>query len=293
MNNFSSILIEPTSASNNHFWALPTFVISLKRAISRRQRICQHLDTIGLRYKLIDAVDGNALSNEEKVNILAPGVQIHPGAIGCYLSHLQVYKNIVADNISAALVLEDDAYLDPSFLSIMQHGCKSLEWDYCFLDSDDHNDRGPIYYDHDDAVLIAPEVWAYRLSAGPHTTHAYMITLRAARQRLECAFPMQRAIDLYDHLPYSINFRAIVKPKMAWVSEDSLTSFTSKRGEIPEPLNFAFLRRSPLFYRMRDLIRLKNVRRAWQVSALVRQGVLPNRGHWIPLPSGREIIVRR
>ena len=40
-----------------------------------------------------------------------------------------------------------------------------------------------------------------------------MITLAGAEKRLSAAFPIQKSIDLYDHLPYPIEFRAIVTPR--------------------------------------------------------------------------------
>lgn len=270
---------------------IPTFVVSLARATERRAQICQHLENIGVRYRLIDAVDGRSLSETERAELVEPGLVIHPGAIGCYLSHLEIYRAMDAENIPAALVLEDDARLNPRFRSILDAGCQSMDFDYCFLDSDDHNDRGPIYYDRSDGIAVAPGVPAFRLSAGPQTTHAYMITLGAARRRLAHAFPIQKAIDLYDHLPYPITFRAIVAPKMAWVSEHSLTSFTSAKADGADSLRFAWLRRHPAFYRVRDLLKLKGVRRGLKVRSLVNAGALRRGGQWAPLPSGREVIV--
>lgn len=271
--------------------SIPVFVVSLARALDRRSEIRNHLDSLGIQYRLMDAVDGREMSEADRAKVVAPGISIHAGAIGCYLSHLNIYSAMLAEDIPLALILEDDARLSPRAVALLKQGFKSLDFDYCFLDSDDHNDRGPIYYDRDEGVLVADGVYAYRLSAGPQTTHAYLITLEGARQRMEHAFPIAKAIDLYDHLPYPILFRAIVSPKLAWVSEHSLTSFTSAKADDPASLSFAWLRRHPLFYRVRDLVRLKQLRRSLEVRQRVRSGALPEKGRWAPLPSGREIVM--
>lgn len=285
------ICIHEGPSMNSNQQSIPVFVVSLARAQQRREEIRSHLDALGIEYRLMDAVDGREMSEADRAKVVAPGVSIHAGAIGCYLSHLNIYTAMLAEGLPLALVLEDDARLSPRAVGLLRQGFKSLDFDYCFLDSDDHNDRGPIYYDRDEAIQVADGVQAYRLSAGPQTTHAYLITLAGARKRMEHAFPIAKAIDLYDHLPYPIVFRAIVSPKLAWVSEHSLTSFTSTKADDPASLRFAWLRRHPLFYRVRDLIRLKQLRRSLEVRQMVRSGTLPEKGRWVPLPSGREIVM--
>ena len=269
---------------------IPTFVVSLARAPDRRRQITEHLSAMGMAYRLIDAVDGKTLPADQVARIVAPGIDIHPGAIGCYLSHLVIYEQMIAEDIPLALVLEDDARLSPQCPAFLKAINRVEGFDYCFLDSDDHNDRGPIYYDRRDTVPLAPGVQAHRLSAGPQTTHAYMITLAGAKKRLSHAYPIQKSIDLYDHLPYPIVFRAVVSPKMAWVSEQSLVSFTSSKSVAPESLRFSALRRFPLFYTLRDMLKLKGLRRSMAIRQLVADGALAADRQWVPLPSGREVL---
>jgi GR25 family glycosyltransferase involved in LPS biosynthesis len=270
---------------------LPVFVVSLARAAERRARMVEHLQSIGVVYRVIDAVDGGAIPESERNALTGPGVRLHPGAIGCYLSHLEIYRQMVDEGISAALVLEDDARLHPAFAAVLRDGLTSTDFDYCFLDSDDHNDRVNIYYDRDDAVPVAGNLLAHKLSGGPQTTHAYIITLDAAGRRLDAAFPIMRSIDLYDHLPYAICFRAIVSPKMAWVSADSMVSFTSSKSGSADGLSFTRLRSSPHFYRIRDALKLKGLRRRREAARMVRAGLLLRGRRWAPLPSGREVVL--
>ena len=273
--------------------AIPIFVISLARALDRRARMTRHLSDLGLSYRLIDAVDGREMPENEREKLLAPGQRYHAGVVGCYLSHLMAYQAVVDEGLPVALVLEDDARLSRRAASLLKSGCRELDFDYCFLDSDDHNDRGPVFFDRDSASELQTGIQAYRLSEGPQTLHAYLITTEGARKRLDVAFPIVKPIDLYDHLKYPIVFRSIVSPKLAWVSEDSLTSFTSERRDDPAALSMGALRSSPLFYLVRDWLRLKAWRGRLQVARLVREGRLPAGHRWAPLPSGREVVLER
>lgn len=272
---------------------VPVFVVSLARAADRRRAICAHLDSLGIQYELIDAVDGAALDPGYVAKVVADPSTIHLGAVGCYLSHLSIYERVIRRAIDVALVLEDDARLDPRARRLLAAERIAPTFDYCFLDSDDHNDRGPIFYDASSCSEIAPGFRAYELSAGPQTTHAYLITNQAARKRLDWAFPITRPIDLYDHLPYSITFSAIVRPKLAWVSEHSMVSFTSSKTGSQTALRFAALRRFAGFYRLRDLVRLRGLRRNREATELVAQGRLAPGRKWRALPSGREILLGR
>ena len=271
--------------------AIPVFVVSLARAPERRTAVCRHLEQLGIEYRLIDAVDGRALADDYIASIVAPGLTMHPGAVGCYLSHVHIYEFMRDENIPLACVLEDDAHLDPRIVRLLREGCDASAFDYCFLDSEDHNESGPIYYDADSGVALNATFTAYALSAGPQTTHAYMITRAAALKRLEHAYPLTCAIDLYSHLPYAIRFASLVNPKGAWVSAHSLASFTSAKQDLPSQLSLRFLRRWPWFYRLRDMLRMKDIKRNLRIRELVRQGKLANGPKWRALPSGREILL--
>lgn len=272
---------------------IPVFVLSLARAHERRSAICRHLDDLSIEYLIIDAVDGAALDPADVERMLAPGVRMHPGAIGCYLSHLAVYTKIRDGDLPWALVLEDDARLHPGIPALLRDGCACAHWDYCFLDCDDHNESGPVFYDMDSAMALGGGFSVYELSAGPHTLHAYLISREAAVKRLNHAFPIEQPIDVYRHLPYQIRFYSILSPKGAWVSEHSLESFTSEKKVGMDDMSFTFLRRWPLFFQLRDLFSLRGVRRRLLARSFQSQGKLAPGKRWRMLPTGREVVVGR
>jgi hypothetical protein len=138
-------------------------------------------------------------------------------------------------------------------------------------------------------VEVFPGYTAHATHGGPATTHAYLITKQAATRRLEHEFPIRQPVDIYSVLPYRPLFRAIISPRAAGVSEESMRSFTSARDHSGQ-LSLRWLRRIPWYYDLRGALSrdLRALRR--QVPDLVRNGRLPAGGDWRPLPIGRRIV---
>ena len=119
----------------------PVFVISLARAAERREDIGRRLDAANIRHEIVDAVDGAALDlsqlggrYSEKAAAKKYGSPLLRGEIGCYLSHYNLWERIAAENIPAAVVLEDDTELDGDFSQVAAAvaACK-WEWDVVLL----------------------------------------------------------------------------------------------------------------------------------------------------------------
>ena len=112
-----------------HMSIPPVYVINLKRAPERKLNIQRQLDAFDLSYQFIEAVDGFELYDKDYRTAAAEQAGIdksemeylhnsnnwHGGKIGCQLSHLKVYNLMIKNNIPIACVLEDDAYLMPTF----------------------------------------------------------------------------------------------------------------------------------------------------------------------------------
>ena len=97
------------------------FVISLVGAESRRQSMRRQLDALGVDYEIVDAVEGRSLSAADLERVCdfrkmrRLGRVLSPGEIGCALSHLAIYRRIVAERLEAACVLEDDVVLSSDY----------------------------------------------------------------------------------------------------------------------------------------------------------------------------------
>lgn len=96
-----------------------TFVINLQQYPNKKQFILDQLQKHNINnYEFINAIDGNTLSDDYISTIYdddACNNQIKRSMakteIGCVLSHLSIYKNIIENDIEYALILEDDAVL--------------------------------------------------------------------------------------------------------------------------------------------------------------------------------------
>jgi len=260
---------------------LPVYVISLKDAVERRSLITQHLNALGIEHEIVDAVRGDALSREylQEIN---PARNMSPGQIGCYLSHIRLYERIVAQQTPVALVLEDDTVLHANIMSLVTDGCQSLEFDYCFLGSDDSGDAGYVFYDSAAPMPLSKQLTAYPMSSGPFCTHAYLITLEGATKRLACAYPAHRAIDHYYDLPYKPRLLAVV-PMLAFVNELSAVQSMSS-------LNWSglqkLIRKYWWYYPLRDALKLKAL---WKWRALKR-AQLPHPGRWTSFRSAFRVV---
>lgn len=80
------------------------YCISLKRREDRRSLVKKHLDSIGIEFEFFDAIDGNDIKET---------YSIPKGAIGCSLSHLEIYKKSIGSD-KPILILEDDVEFDLS-----------------------------------------------------------------------------------------------------------------------------------------------------------------------------------
>ena len=102
------------------------YVINLVRSRERRRHIVAELRRCGVEFELIPAVDGRTVDMKDR-RIVHESVRgshwYRPGVVpGCALSHVHVYRKIVADGWDTALVLEDDVRL-PEGLDAL---CESL-----------------------------------------------------------------------------------------------------------------------------------------------------------------------
>jgi glycosyl transferase, family 25 len=95
------------------------YVINLARSLDRRAHISAELKKTGLNYEIVTAVDGRDLDLHDPAVVDPSLPYIDPslpivdlglaaGTAGAALSHLTVYRKIIADGLNEALVLEDD-----------------------------------------------------------------------------------------------------------------------------------------------------------------------------------------
>jgi glycosyl transferase family 25 len=99
--------------------AVRVFVISLQRAVARRAAAAAQLQQQQVAFEFFDAIEGATLAQplrnvESRLYRLNTRRDALPAEIGCYTSHLAVWKICVALN-RPVVVLEDDFQLEAGF----------------------------------------------------------------------------------------------------------------------------------------------------------------------------------
>lgn len=101
----------------------------------------EQMTAMGLDYRITYAVNGHLLSRDEideicRANavLLRQGSHLSKGEIGCALSHIRLYQEILDNNIKAMVILEDDARIDKRILLAIEQ-CRLFpkSWDIVFL----------------------------------------------------------------------------------------------------------------------------------------------------------------
>jgi glycosyl transferase family 25 len=128
------------------------YYINLDRRPDRKQNIQNLLKYFDLEKitERISGVDGSKLDLDNiPKDIITPAgiadakdknkmvyVLLTPGGIGCAMSHRNAYKKIIDNNLSSALILEDDIRIDRDFhkkLHYLMNKAEEFNYDVMFL----------------------------------------------------------------------------------------------------------------------------------------------------------------
>ncbi len=128
-------------------------VISLERAKERRERIKSQLAALGLEAVIMDAVDGEKLTDFQKNKYLNnPGGWRHeekfkPGEIGCIMSTINAIKIATENKWDETVIMDDDVILSEDF----EKGVKFLkrivpsDWQHIYLGGHIYFNPAPIF----------------------------------------------------------------------------------------------------------------------------------------------------
>lgn len=122
--------------------ALQIWMINLDNAEERYTRMSEQLNAMGLSFNRFAAIDGKTQAGNLKAQVDKPfyerymGQQILPGKIGCYFSHLAVWKKLVESGAPIGLILEDDVVFHEDFGTALDLALAGSEhWDLLKLNS--------------------------------------------------------------------------------------------------------------------------------------------------------------
>lgn len=185
---------------------IPVFVINLPQCAQRRDDTTRKLHALGVSFQYIEGIDGARIPEDDifRNEDFAPvreGLRsryLLRGEIGCALSHLGIFKKMVAEGIPRACILEDDidTYRQEFPLFLSSVNLRRAHWDLLFLGQ--HR------------LYARKEVWCknkVRLGLGnycigepveaPMGSYGYVIKKAAAEKILRHAYPIRMAFDYY------------------------------------------------------------------------------------------------
>lgn len=175
------------------------YVINLARSLDRRKHITAELKKTGLDYEIVTAVDGQELNLNDTATIDPVFLQISltAGSAAARLSHLSVYKRIIADGLDKALILEDDVILPADLASLVESVAEHLSGAEVALLSVDSPDACKLSVEGSIALpserLLALPVDVRQ----PRSGGAYVITREACERMVKGSLPIRVQADMW------------------------------------------------------------------------------------------------
>ena len=198
------------------------YCINLKHRADRWDRFSKQpeLDVIMQKHSFerFEGINGSALNIQKderislrtKRNIKENSRRDHEeldtaGGVGCYLSHIGVWKKFLERSESYAIVFEDDAIIPDGFMGHLQKAMR----DVTLLP------QAPDVW-----FFTVPYDWYFRYKGKPHPATlskgpwvlntcssftGYMLSRRGAERLLETVFPIDMHVDLYTCLVGDLN----------------------------------------------------------------------------------------
>jgi glycosyl transferase, family 25 len=256
------VVSDSGSDSGTHF--LPTFLINLDRSTDRLTRMQAEFARVGMDFERFCAVDGLNLPDDRKPYFCdAEGVlvsRLTPGEIGCYASHIGVWKRIVAMGVPAALVCEDDAMLPDDMVDVVAELLAVLPtgWDMVHLSRSPDRAFKPLEPLANGRSLI-------RHSRVPAGTAAYLISREGATKMLAPGTPRRWAVDHDTRWPWLFRMDVYgVNPPPVRLRNDQSVIRASGRARLR-----AGLRRSPFRTPASFLFNLRQLGPYWWTRCFV------------------------
>ncbi|GAW34624.1 glycosyltransferase family 25 [Roseovarius sp. A-2] len=175
------------------------FVLHLTRATARRDNARAVLAGCGMDGEIWPAVDGRALSSTDLAacvgaQLFAPAYPfgLEAGEIGCFLSHRQIWAEIVRRDLDVGLILEDDVAITPDPYERALHLAHSSIDTLGLIQFQTRPNAGPATL----VDTVGPSMLSVPQKAGLRTT-AQMVSWEAADHLLRLTESFDRPVDTF------------------------------------------------------------------------------------------------
>ncbi|XP_066126159.1 procollagen galactosyltransferase 1 isoform X2 [Saccopteryx bilineata] len=236
------VMVKHPPAEPSWFVSVPTkipdkmgfdevFMINLKRRQDRRDRMLRALQAQEIQFQLVEAVDGKAMNTSQ---VEALGIQMLPGyqdpyhgrpltkgEMGCFLSHYNIWKEVLDRGLQKSLVFEDDLRFEIFFkrrlMNLMRDVQREgLDWDLIYVG------RKRMQVEHPEKAV--PRVRNLVEADYSYWTLAYVISLQGAR-KLMAARPLSKMLPVDEFLPVMFDKHPVSEYK-AHFSPRNLRAFS-------------------------------------------------------------------
>lgn len=177
---------------------MKVFVINLEKDVQRRESITLQLENQRIESSIQKAVYGKMLSREEIANFYNDKKayqhqcrSLTSSEIGCSLSHIEVYRKIIAETIPFACILEDDVILPENFKNIMDALKSKIEQSIPQVIL-----LSPAQFKENIFIPIDEKYTLKQYKSGYYTS-SYIINQLAAKILLKKLFPVNDVADCW------------------------------------------------------------------------------------------------
>lgn len=168
----------------------------MKSSVRRRKMMERQLNKLGLPFEIFEAVQGNDLTQEEILSWYDKDFfENRPfyhtnGMVGCTLTHYFLYKKIVEQKISQALILEDDMILGKTLPSLINQISKKIRNDEVIMLF--YQSYFPINFYNSSEENVQGNYNLYQVNnlKGLRSTAAYIITYEGAKSMMNGYLPI-------------------------------------------------------------------------------------------------------
>ena len=185
-----------------------SFCITLSETPDRLEYSKKQFVSVNIQPTYYNGFFGKKLElscNLENSEERGSSVKLNDGQIGCFLSHVSLWRMLETLDVDEFIIFEDDVCFCENFRQRFLDTYNELpkNWEYVFLGHEGLNNCKKL-------IKISSNVY----QAFPYCTYAYMIKKRILHSMIEASYPIYLPIDmqLQKHLADKINSYVLVPP---------------------------------------------------------------------------------
>lgn len=214
---------------------IKSYIINLEKYKNKYELCLKRLSKLNIKPERFNAIYVEDENSEEIRNITHPSVQYtiknkrfshnnmtSKGAIGCYLSHITLWKMLLESNEEYFLIFEDDVeinYYINNIENIINKILNLNNWDFVYLG---YLDSYVIFN-----MFSNPKEIISRIQNITFCTHSYLINRKGAEILLNKALPIVDQIDSYISFMSIANYANIYKSnEILFIQNNIITSST-------------------------------------------------------------------